>query len=49
MCITEKAVFEWDRDTREMRLLEVGEGLTPEDVKAITECDFKVTEGVKEF
>lgn len=47
MCVTEKAVFKWDKETREMRLLEVAEGLTPQDIEEITESNFKVSEDVK--
>lgn len=32
MCITEKAVFTWDKQTREMLLVEVAKGITPEDI-----------------
>jgi 3-oxoacid CoA-transferase len=33
MCITEKAVFTWDKQTRQMMLTEIAKGMTLEDVQ----------------
>lgn len=49
MCVTDMAVFRWDKDTREMTLCEVAPGLSPEDVRANTSCDFKVASDLKTF
>lgn len=49
MCITEKAVFTWDKQTREMMLVEVAKGLTTEDIKRVTNCDYHISPKLKEF
>ena len=49
MAITEKAVFTWDRNTREMMLEEIAPGLSTEDVVAATGCSFKISPNLKEF
>lgn len=33
MAITEMAVFEWDKNTREMMLTEIAKGLSTEEVQ----------------
>ena len=38
MCITDKAVFIWEKKTRKMTLTEVAKGLTVEEIKRITPC-----------
>ncbi len=40
--VTELAVFDVDRVAGEMELIELAEGVTLEEVKAKTACDFKV-------
>ena len=40
--ITELAVFEVDRGTGELELVEVGKGVSVDEVRAKTGCDFKV-------
>lgn len=42
MAITDMAVFEWDKNTREMTLKEVAPGLSPEDIKNNTSSNYKV-------
>ena len=42
--ITELAVFDVDRKAGELTLSELAEGVTLEEVKAKTGCDFKVSE-----
>jgi len=49
MAITEMAVFEWAKDTREMMLTEIATGLALEDVQKATGCEFKVSPTLKEF
>ena len=49
MCITEKAVFKWDKQTREMMLVEIAEGLSLEQLKECTPCVYKVSPTLKEF
>uniref|UniRef100_A0A674MI97 3-oxoacid CoA transferase 1a n=1 Tax=Takifugu rubripes TaxID=31033 RepID=A0A674MI97_TAKRU len=44
--ITEKAVFDVDQ-TKGLTLIEVWEGLTPEDIKACTGTDFEVSPNLK--
>lgn len=44
--ITEKAVFDVDKDAG-LTLIEVWEGLTPEDIKACTGTDFEVSANLK--
>ena len=49
MCITDKAVFTWEKKSRKMTLTEVAKGLTVEDIKAVTPCSFEVSRILKEF
>lgn len=49
MAITDMAVFTWDKDTREMTLEEIAPGITVEDVKAATGCNFTVSPNLKTF
>ncbi len=49
MLITDMAVFEFDKETRQMTLTEVAEGVTVEDVLAQTEADFEVATDLKTF
>ena len=49
MAITDLAVFEWDKETREMMLIEVAKGRTVDDVKKDTGCKFSVSPNLKEF
>lgn len=49
MAITDMAVFEWAKDTREMMLTEIATGLALEDVVTATGCSFKVSPTLKEF
>jgi len=44
--ITELAVFNVDRKAGELELIEVAEGVTLEDVKAKTGCEFRVSESL---
>uniref|UniRef100_A0A4W6CDK4 Succinyl-CoA:3-ketoacid-coenzyme A transferase n=1 Tax=Lates calcarifer TaxID=8187 RepID=A0A4W6CDK4_LATCA len=44
--ITEKAVFDVDK-TKGLTLIEIWEGLTPEDIKACTGTDFEVSPNLK--
>ena len=44
--ITELAVFDVDRNVGELELIELAEGVTLEDVKAKTGCEFKVSESL---
>jgi 3-oxoacid CoA-transferase len=41
--ITELAVFNVDRKNGELELIELGEGITLDEVKVKTGCDFKVS------
>ena len=49
MAITDMAVFVWDKDTREMTLIEIAPGLGVEDVQKATGCEFKISPTLKEF
>ncbi len=49
MAITELAVFKWDKQTREMMLIEVAHGVSVEDVIKNTGCSFKISPTLKEF
>ena len=49
MVVTEMAVFNWDKETREMFLTEVAEGHTVEEIKAKTECKFTVSPNLVSF
>jgi acyl CoA:acetate/3-ketoacid CoA transferase beta subunit len=51
MLITEMAVFKFDYDTKEpeMTLIEMAPGLTLEQIKKNTGCEFKVSPNLKEF
>ena len=49
MAITDMAVFEWDKQTREMTLTEIAPGLGTEDVQKATGCKYKVSPTLKEF
>ena len=49
MAITDMAVFEWDKQTREMMLTEIAPGLGVEDVQKATGCKYKVSPTLKEF
>ena len=49
MVITELAVFEFDRKTRQMTLTEIAENTTVEEVKANTEASFVVAKDLKRF
>lgn len=47
--ITELAVFHVDRAAGELELTDVAEGVTVEEVKAKTGCDFKVRSNLGSF
>jgi len=49
MLITEMAVFNWDKETREMMLLEVAKEHTVDAVKQATGCEFKISPQLKSF
>ena len=49
MCITDMAVFRWDKATRDMTLCEIAPGLSVEDITANTSCAFKVHPDLKQF
>ena len=49
LLITDMAVFEFDKDTREMRLIEIAEDTTVEEVTANTEANFTVVDDLKTF
>ena len=49
LLITDMAVFEFDKVTREMTLIEVAEDTTVEEVRANTEASFKVSANLKKF
>ena len=49
MAITDMAVFEWDKNTREMTLKEIAPGLSPEDVKNATGSNYTVCPNLSEF
>ena len=49
MAITDMAVFEWDKQTREMTLVEIAPGLGTEDVQNATGCEYKISPTLKEF
>ena len=49
MLITDMAVFEFDKNTRQMTLTEIAEDTTLEAVKDATDCDFKVASDLKQF
>jgi len=44
--VTELAVFNVDRKAGELELIELAEGVTLEEVKAKTGCEFKVSENL---
>lgn len=43
MIVTDLAVFNVDREAGELELIDLAEGVTLEEVKAKTACDFKVS------
>jgi 3-oxoacid CoA-transferase len=47
--ITELAVFKVDRKSGNLRLIDIAEGATVEEVKSKTEADFIVSESVGRF
>jgi len=47
--ITDMAVFEFDKDTRQMTLTEIAENTTLEEVRANTDARFKVADNLKTF
>lgn len=47
--VTELAVFDVDRAKGKLTLIEVAEGVSVEDVKKKTECDFEVAEEIGRF
>jgi len=47
--VTDLAVFEFDKETREMTLIEVAEESSLEEVRSLTECEFKVSDNLKTF
>ena len=49
MAITEMAVFEWHKETREMTLIEIAPGYTLEEVQKATGCPFTVSPTLCEF
>lgn len=49
MLITDMAVFEFDKETRQMVLIEIAEDTTLEAVKEATEASFKVAEPLGRF
>lgn len=49
MAITEMAVFEWHKTTREMMLTEIAPGLSVEDVQKATGCKFNISPTLCEF
>jgi 3-oxoacid CoA-transferase len=49
MLITDMAVFEFDKETREMVLTEIAEDTTLEEVQAATEANFTVAKDLKRF
>ena len=49
MAITDMAVFEWDKNTRQMMLMEVAPGVSPEDVKQATGSNYAVSPTLCEF
>ena len=49
MVITDMAVFSWDKKTREMMLTEIAPGLSVEDIKKNTGCNFKISPNLVTF
>ena len=49
MAITDMAVFQWDKDTREMMLMEIAPGLSTEDIQQATGCKYAINPDLKEF
>lgn len=47
--VTELAVFEMDRAAGEMTLTELAEGVELEEVRAKTDAEFKVSDGLRRF
>ena len=45
LVITDKCVFECDKVNGGLRLMEIAKGLTVEDIREATGCDFEVVEG----
>ncbi len=43
MCITEKAVFEWDKETKHMTLTEIAKGLSTEELQRVTDCNYLIS------
>merc|ERR1712060_1017924 len=49
MVISDMAVFEWNKNTREMMLMEVAPGVTTEDVRTATGSNYSVSPTLCEF
>lgn len=49
MVVTELAVFNWDKNTREMMLTEVAQGHTVDEVRSQTESEFTISPALKFF
>ena len=49
MLITEMGVFEFNKKTREMMLIEISNSITLDQLKKDTECDFIVSPNLKTF
>lgn len=49
MAITDMAVFRWHKQTREMTLIEVAPGVSPEDVRQNTGSNYTVCPDLCEF
>ena len=49
LIVTDLAVFQVDRQAGELTLTDIAEGLTMEELKAKTACDFKVADNIATF
>lgn len=49
MAITDMAVFEWDKNTRQMMLKELAPGISPEDIKEATGSNYSICPNLCEF
>ena len=49
LLITDMAVFEFDKQTRQMTLIDVASDTTVEEIRANTDCDFQLAKNLGTF
>jgi len=49
MCLTEEAVYKWDKHTRKMTLWEIAKGLSLYQLQTDTQSTYKVANDFTEF